>query len=204
VNTGGSSVRLQKAGFFDSPDTSSQTAERAAAHVRRGLQRMHRSVQPERIYVVQVDPKNTTKSDLGRLRGRTYVFKGGPRGKLDLLGEFKSSSQPSSTGERSAFRAARERGVAHIRPGHYRVSRGLESTYGGAFRIGATPAARDRNRNGVIDRSENRRPERATGILFHSAAYGSAGCQVLSDFKAFATAVGKGKGSTFDYFLVRP
>lgn len=176
---------------------------RAAQEVRNGLACLGESIQPNHIYVVQIDRKNRTRSDLGRLRGHTHVFEGGPNGALEALGSFVSSSQPDVTGEDSKFRAGRERGAPHIDPGHYRVNRKREKTYGGAFRIGTVPAARDLNRSGVIEPEEDAADESAGGILFHSAGYLSEGCQVIMDFAGFARAVGQGRGSTFDYFLVR-
>jgi hypothetical protein len=202
VEHGGAGVAARQAG---SSGLSRAEAElrRAAREVRAGLACLGESIQPSRIYVAQIDRKNRSRSDLGHLRGHTYVFKGGPNGTLEALGSFVSSSQPDVTGEDSKFQAGRERGAPHIRPGHYRVNRTWEKTYGGAFRIGTVPAARDLNRSGVIEPEEDATDESAGGILFHSAGYFSEGCQVIMDFARFARAVGQGRGSTFDYFLVR-
>lgn len=155
------------------------------------------------IYAVQLDRMSRDVSELNQMRGRTYVFRGSADGGLERIGDFASSSQPTTTGERSRFAATRNRGPAYIRPGLYTVNRNRESTYGGAFRIGGAPAARDANRNGRIDPNEAARNESAGGILFHSSGYGSAGCQILHDFDAFAAAIAQGRGNTFTYVLVR-
>lgn len=180
------------------------TVRQAQSSLEANLRESGRQVQPGRIYAVQIDRTNDDSSDLGQLRGRTVVFRGGTDGELEMMGTFASSSQPSCTNAR--FSAAQNYGVAHIRPGMYTVSRTREGVYGGAFRIGGAAADRDANRNGVIDASERglSGPRgRAGGILLHSSAYGSAGCQTFHDFDAFAQAVAQGRGSTFDYLLIR-
>lgn len=174
------------------------------------LQRNGKQVIPGRLYVVQVDRAHRDRSDLNKLRGRTYVLRGNTDGTVTALGAFYSSSQPTIDGSgEKVFPATRSHGAAYIDPGMYTVPAKPDASYkeyGGSFRIrsplgaGIVPAARDANRDGVITPNEEN-GVRATGVLIHSSVLGSSACQIIYGFDAFRDLVA-GEG-TFDYVLER-
>ncbi len=172
-------------------------------------------LQPNQVYIVQIDRNNTPRS-VGELKGTTYVFHTNAAGEPRLAGTFRSTSQPTWT--EGIMRADTGRRVdapyiPEVRPGEepfYRVSRQLGGQLG-SFLVNASRAIRDTNRNGAVDRGETQLVA-TSAITFHADAIaqngtlypvGSRGCQVIDHrvFQEFVRAV-RGPGEAI-YVLHR-
>ncbi|MEL6548486.1 MAG: hypothetical protein AAFQ82_27935, partial [Myxococcota bacterium] len=167
-------------------------------------ERLSGPARPGELYVVQLDRAHRRATT--DLDGRTYVFRARADGSLERLQSFRSTSQPT-TAQRS-HDAALANGVPYLSPDLYSVSARRGGTQGQfadgggyfAFRSGVN-VVRDRNDSGRLDRGDGLFT--ASGILFHDERYGSAGCQLIRDFPAFARLIEQNPSPRFTYLLVR-
>lgn len=170
-------------------------------------------------YAIQID-KDSPGAKASRQKRAAYIrsYTGQTsvfvcvNGRLrELTKPCRSASHPGQFGAKKGsftdVNGDKKPDLAHLRVGAYQY-RQRPNSIGRLNPTGNLPVARDINHNGVIDGAQENQDYRGKAMQFHAGGKKgpiSAGCQTMppEDFKRFARAVRKGRGSQFTYLLVR-